>query len=195
MNDSSKKFLSLSIWLTAFLLFIRCLLSWVDLNNMLEGRHLFNLCYSVFGFVGEAIGVAAIVMAVFNKWAWKWKWIRWIHNVPALRKNYSGTITSDFDKATRSCRVIITQTYLNVAVQFQTNESSSRSVTATFIDLQSVRNLIYTYQSEPRGEVQDQSPIHYGTAMLNATNPMILEGNFYTGRNSKGSMKFEAIRQ
>ncbi|MHC1787334.1 MAG: hypothetical protein AB9880_09770 [Christensenellales bacterium] len=194
MNDNSKKFLSLSIWLTALLLFIRCLLSWVDLKNMLEGGHLFNLCYSIFGFIGEAIGAAAIVLAVFNKWAWKWTWIRWMHNVPVLKENYVGTITSDYhDKTVRSCRVTITQTFLNVAVQIKTDESSSRSITASFIDLHGVRNLIYTYQSEPRGEIQGHSPIHYGTAKLNATNPMILEGDFYTGRNTRGSVKFEAV--
>lgn len=195
MKDSDKKFFKLSIWLTAIFLFVRCVISWVEVKVLWEGGHLFILCYSILSFIGEAIGAAAIVMVIFNKWAWKWKWIRRMHNVPVLERSYIGTFVSDFDYVSRTCKVFITQTYLNIAVQLKTDESSSKSITASFIELHGVQNLIYTYQGDPRGEIQDQSPIHYGTVMLNATNPMILDGNFYTSRHTKGSMKFEAVRK
>ena len=59
--------------------------------------------------------------------------------------------------------------------------------------LNGVQYLIYTYQNEPRVEIQDQSTMHYGTAMLNVTNSLELEGNYFTGRKTRGSMSFSAI--
>ena len=194
MNESNNRFATLSVWLTALLVLVRCLISWVDVKNLWEGGMHFNLSYAFFGYVGEAIGVAAIMMAMFNKWAWKWKWLSWTHHVPVLAKSYEGTIVSDHDKITRIGRLLINQSFLTVTVQLKTDESNSRTLTATFIDLQSVRYLFYAYQNDPRAEIQDQSPMHYGTAMLNTTNPMLLEGNYYTGRKTKGSMSFKATR-
>lgn len=161
---------------------------------MWEAGHIFSLGYNFLGFIGEAIGIAAIVMAVFNKWAWKWKWLHWIHDVPVLARNYNGTFISDYDDVKRFGMLVINQTFLTVTVQLKTDESNSRSLTASFIEVQSVKHLIYNYQNDPRAEIQDRSPMHYGTAMLNVSNPMILEGNYFTGRKSRGSMKFEAVK-
>ena len=194
MNDNARKFMSISIWLTAILLLVRCLISWTDVKSVWEAGHICSLCYNFFSFIGEAIGVAAIIMTVFNKWAWKWKWLRWTHDTPVLAKNYKGTFISDYDGVKHSGIIIINQTYLAMAVQLKTDESSSRSLTASFSEVQSVRYLIYTYQNDPRAEIQERSPIHYGTAMLNVSNPMILEGNYFTGRKSRGSMQFEAVK-
>ena len=49
--------------------------------------------------------------------------------------------------------------------------------------------LIYTYLNNPRAELQ--SPIHYGTVIIDIDNPNRLEGNYYTGRKTRGSMRFE----
>ncbi|MDD4495768.1 MAG: hypothetical protein PHV32_15770 [Eubacteriales bacterium] len=190
MKENSKKFMNISIWVTTILLMIRCLISLPDIQIMLKSGQLISLCYSVFGFVGETIGMAAIIMAVFNKWGWKWKLFRWLHNVPILASKYTGTFISDYDGKERSGNIIIHQTFLTVTVQLKTCESFSRSIIASFCEVQNVSYLVYTYQNDPRAEIQDQSPIHYGTAMLDVTEPMTLEGNFYTGRKSRGSMKF-----
>lgn len=192
MNGNTKKFMNISIWLTAILLLIRCLISWTDIKNMWEDGQVLNLCYCFFGFIGEAIGVATIFMTIFNKWAWKWRCLRWTHNVPVLANKYQGEFISDYDGVKRFGTIIINQTFLAVAVQLKTDESSSRSLTASFSELQNVRYLIYTYQNDPRAEIQERSPMHYGTAMLDASNTMLLEGNYYTGRKSRGSMKFKA---
>lgn len=194
MNNNASKFMNINIWLTIILLLIRCLVSWTDVKNMLETGHIFSLGYNFLGFIGEAIGIAAIVMAVFNKWAWKWKWLHWMHDVPVLARNYKGIFISDYDGVKRFGMLVINQTFLTVTVQLKTDESNSRSLTASFSEVQSVKHLIYNYQNDPRAEIQDRSPIHYGTAMLNVSNPMILEGNYFTGRKSRGSMRFEAVK-
>ena len=192
MDDNTKKFMNISIWLTVILLLVRYFISWTDVKTMWENEQILNLCYCLFGFVGEAIGVAAILMTAFNKWAWKWKCLRWTHNMPVLATKYQGVFISDFDFVERSGNIIINQTFLTVAVQMKTDESSSRSLTASFNEVQNVRYLIYTYQNDPRAEIQERSTMHYGTAMLDASNPMIIEGNYFTGRKSRGSMKFKA---
>jgi hypothetical protein len=194
MDANVKRFVNISIWLTAILTLVRYLISWSDVKNMWEAGHVLNLSYSSFGFIGEAIGIAAILMAIFNKWAWKWKWLCWMNDVPVLAKNYCGTFISDYDSTKRFGEIVIDQTFLNVAILLKTEESTSRSLTASFGKVQSVQYLIYTYQNDPRAEIQDRSPMHYGTAMLNISNPMVLEGNYFTGRKSRGSMKFEAVK-
>ncbi|BAN61872.1 hypothetical protein ANG_1402 [Streptococcus anginosus subsp. whileyi MAS624] len=47
--------------------------------------------------------------------------------------------------------------------------------------------LIYTYLNNPSAELQ--CPIDYGTVIID--NPNRLEGNYYTGRKTRGSMRFE----
>lgn len=157
---------------------------------MITCTKIFELGYSIFGFIGESITVAAFLMFVFNKWAWKWKLIRLLHSVPILYNRYSGTFVSDYDHKERNGELIINQTFLNISVVFNTAESSSRSITATIDNCDDLQRLIYTYQNEPKGEIQDRSPIHYGTAILDVTKPNEIGGNYYTGRKSRGSMTF-----
>ena len=193
MGEEAKKFMKISIWLTAILLIARFLISWVDVKRMWETGNIFSLSYNLFGFIGEAIGIAAIFMSIFNKWAWKWKCFKWTHDLSVLSKKYEGTIISDYDGVKRLVMLNVNQTFLAVKVEMKTDESSSRSLIASFVKMQGVQYLIYTYQNDPRAEIQDRSPMHYGTSMLNVSNENVLEGNYYTGRKTRGSMIFEAI--
>ena len=194
MNENIKKFINISMWVAAFSLLIRCFLSWNDLKIMVESRNYNDLFYGLFGFIGEAIGVTGVIMAIFNKWAWRWTFLRWTHNLPILAEKYGGTLISDYDQIKREGILTINQTFLSIDMQFKTAQSCSRSLTASFNQLNGVQYLIYTYQNDPRGEILDQSPIHYGTAMLDVTNAFELEGNYFTGRKTRGSMNFSAIR-
>ena len=192
MNKNAKKFMSISIWTTTIFLLVRLLISWTDIKDMWESNQLLNLCYNCFGYIGEAIITATVFMTVFNKWGWKWKWLRWTHNIPILSKSYIGIFKSDYDNVERTGNVIINQTFLTVTVQMKTEESTSRSLTASFKDEQGIHRLIYTYQNDPNAEIQDSSPIHYGTVLLIVNNSLILEGNYFTGRKSRGSIRFES---
>ena len=58
--------------------------------------------------------------------------------------------------------------------------------------------LVYTYQNDPKQTIQNRSRIHYGTAILNIKrkkNAMLLEGDYWTGRNTSGSMSFSRQRK
>ena len=73
MSDSAKKFMSISVWITIVLFVIRCLIDSSGIALAINQREYLNCSYSIYGYAGEAIGVTAIFMAVFNKWLWKKK--------------------------------------------------------------------------------------------------------------------------
>ena len=73
-------------------------------------------------------------------------------------------------------------------LKFKTGESSSHSITASIINDNGTQKLIYTYLNSPRAELQ--SPIHYGTVILDIDNPNQLEGNYYTNRGTKRFNEF-----
>ncbi|MGT2797676.1 Cap15 family cyclic dinucleotide receptor domain-containing protein [Streptococcus intermedius] len=81
------------------------------------------------------------------------------------------------------------QSFFTVKVKLKTSESSSNSITASIVNDNGTQKLIYTYLNNPRAELQ--SPIHYGTVIIDIDNPNRLEGNYYTGRKTRGSMRFE----
>lgn len=192
MHENVSKFIKICMWVLAVVLLIRCLISNSDIKECFDDGKIIALCYNLFGYIGEAIGITTIVMLWFNQWGWRIKWISLLHGIPVLASKYNGTFISDFDNVERKGTLTVSQTFLNVSVVFKTSESSSRSMLASFSNVQGQIYLIYMYQNEPRAEIQDRSPIHYGTTMLNVSDPFKLEGNYYNGRKYRGSMIFEA---
>ena len=196
MSEASKKFMKMSIWTTLVLFALRFLIGWSELSEIKQNMALFKGCYTVFGYAGEAIGVAALFMAGFNKWFWKWKPLNALAGgMPILAKKYKGKIRYVWESETkeRESEIDIDQTFLNVTVKLGTVESSSNSVTATIETINNEKQLIYTYLNTPRAELQNRSAIHYGTAMLKLDDVKHLTGNYYTSRLSRGSMDFEAV--
>lgn len=192
MHENVSKFIKICMWMLAIVLLIRCLISSSDIKVCFDDGKIIALCYNLFGYIGEAIGITTIVMLWFNQWGWRLKWIRLLHEVPVLASKYKGTFISDFDNVERNGTLTVSQTFLNVSVVFKTDESNSRCMLASFSKVQGQIYLIYIYQNEPRAEIQDKSPIHYGTTMLNVSDPSKLEGNYYNGRKYRGSMILEA---
>ena len=188
MNEQQKKFLNITIWVFAICLLLRLLISGQEIAVNLKSVIL-ALVYSAIGYIGEAISVTAIIMAIFEKTAWRWPLLSKIHNVPILFANYVGSLKTDYDQNERNCELTIEQSFTTIKVKFKTGESSSHSITASIINDNGTQKLIYTYLNSPRAELQ--SPIHYGTVILDIDNPNQLEGNYYTNRGTKGSMSFE----
>lgn len=193
MDENYKKLINISVGLVIIIFVIRSFFSWIDLKEMWDTGQSLTLSYTLFGYIGESFGIMASLMAVFNKWAWKWKWIRWMHNMPILTEKYNGTCSSDYDRKIYTGEIYIKQTFTNIAIKFKTDESISRSLTTSFCMIHNNQYLIYTYQNDPLADIQDRSPIHYGTAILDVSNPSILEGNYFTGRKTRGSMKFKSV--
>lgn len=192
MGSNWKKFLQISLWLTVILFVIRLLISWADVTQLLSDHSIGKLAYTLFGFIGEAIGASAIVMGLFNKWLWKTRLFLPIHKCPVLQVHYSGDFVSDYDQKTRTGKLTVNQTFLSIAVRFVSGESSSKSITASFEDTETFPTLVYTYNNEPKGNIQERSPKHYGTAVFDVSDPDHITGNYYTDRKTKGYMDFTA---
>lgn len=193
MEDNSKSFWAISCRLVVILFIIRCLVSWSSICSMISNREIAICLYGVIGYVGESVAATTIIMALFNKFLWKLKVINIIVGRPTVLANrYEGTLTSDYDHIERSAVLEIEQTYLKVIVKMKTEESVSSSISSSISYINNEKQLIYIYLNEPKADIQDRSVMHYGTAMLRLSDANVISGNYYTGRNTKGSMKFEA---
>lgn len=191
MSEAAKKFMTMSIWITLVIFIIRSWIGWSELSEAVNSGNVLGCGYSLFGYAGEAIGIATLFMTAFNLWLWRFRTFNFIAGgMPVLAKKYTGKIKFHWDgqDQERETTIGIEQTFLNITVDLYTNESTSKSITASIENKQ----LIYTYLNTPRAEIQDRSAVHFGTAMLKLDNPQHLTGNYYTGRLSRGSMDLQA---
>lgn len=196
MKEAVKKFIKIWIWCTILLFVFRCMIAMDDFKTIATTHDVIEFIYSLYGYAGEAFSIASIFMTLFNKYLWKTKCFKWLAGgMPVLAKKYTGTISfiwKDIHQ-TRESEIKIEQTFLNVSIKLNTSESSSNSITAAIETINNEKQLLYTYLNTPRAEVQDRSPLHYGTAILKLDNPNRHIGNYYTGRLSRGSMDFKAV--
>lgn len=193
MRNTVDKLIKIGVWVTAILFVIRCILAISVLAGLWQSRDFLGLIYNVISYVGEAIAIGLIIVKVFDLWIWKWKIIQRIHRVPVLKKEYNGKLTSSFDNKNYKGALSINQTFTKLSIKFKSNESSSYSIVASIIDKNDTNQLIYTYQNDPKANIQKRSPIHYGTAILSVDNVSKIEGNYFTGRGTFGYMVFTAV--
>lgn len=192
MECNLKKIVTLSVWLTAILFMIQLMVFYDNIGEMLIVGSTYKLISFCLSCIGKSICVSSFLMILFNKYAWKWKFIKLLHDTPVLKSKYIGTFNSTYDNKERHGTMYVNQTFLNVTVQLKTDESRSRSIVTFLEKYQGVYHLIYVYQNEPRAEIQEKSPMHYGTAILDVSNSEVLIGNYFTLRKTIGSMSFQA---
>ena len=169
-----------AMWISILIFILRCIVSW---NDLIKGVS----AYDVFGYIGEAIGVAAILIMLYERWGWQWD--------PFVRDKsfkgiYKGKIISNYDNTERAATLEIRQTYLSIDVILTTDESTSRTVAAMVETILGVQELVYTYVNEPKAGFRDRSEIHFGTARLILSGEGSLSGNYYTDRKTTGEMIF-----
>ena len=193
MRESYKKFVTYSIWVAIILFAIRCVIAKNEIGDCISRATWGILGYNVFSYAGEAIGLMFLVMAFFNKVAWRWRFINRLVDMPVLAKQYTGTFVSDWqsENKTYNARLEIKQTFLNVSIVFISGESRSYSVLSTIDTISDSKRIIYNYQNEPRAELADRSTIHKGTAELWIEDSGELVGGYYTSRKTSGSMSFK----
>jgi hypothetical protein len=179
LNDLMKK----AMWLLIALFVIRCLISFTELKQGFTA-------YTIFGYAGEAIGAAALIVAAYERWLWK---IDPTVKTPALKKKYTGTIISAWNGQQYDAEMEIKQSYLSINVIVKTAESKSKSLIAAIDEILGEQQLTYCYLNTPMASVRDRSAIHYGTAMICVDKPEEITGTYFTDRKSTGDMHFTAI--
>lgn len=185
MDKKYGKIIKIAMWTAIALFGIRCLMSW---RSIVDGV----TAYGLFGYAGEAIGVAVIFTTLYERKFWRYN--PW-ETTPKLYAKYIGTFTSTYDNIEREGTLIIKQTLTMVSVIFSTNESKSKSLSASVDDIIGEDQLTFCYINQPKSEYRCRSEIHYGTAMLTILADGKLEGQYFTDRGTQGDMKFLAEKK
>lgn len=180
MKDQIKSLIRKGMWMAIALFVLRCLISWKEIIEEFS-------TYDLFGYAGEAIGVAAILMFFYEKWLWKYDPSI---KIPNFAGKYEGTLCSTFDGEERIVHLEIRQTLMSIEVFLNTEESSSRSVSSAVMEVLGEYELISTYLNEPKAVVRDRSGIHFGTAKYKLDGKEKLVGQYYTDRGTTGDMIF-----
>ena len=151
-----------------------------------------------------SVTINTFISLVFIKWGWKFKVFRgWLVLVPNLNGLWKGSLRSSWIDPvklepyyTDDVCLNIRQTLFSISCVMTTAQMSSYSITANIlIDNENQRKqLIYSYQSEPKQDLQGHSRIHYGTTKLDlndVVNPTELSGSYWTNRETSGVLLLE----
>lgn len=183
MKKKIEKLLKISMWIVVIAFVMIC---WVAIGVFSEKV----TAYSLFGHAGEAIGVAVIIVWIYEKWIWKWD--PFIKDAKYAGK-YKGRIIPQKEGNEIEAILEITQSFLFAEVVMYTDESRSRTISGISEEILGVQELIYTYMNEPKAGVRDKSNVHFGTARLSFNNIGELCGEYYTDRNTVGDMVFQRV--
>lgn len=153
-----------------------------------------------FSNISAAISINIIIWMVFVKSLWKKKlFYPWLVQVPNLSGDWEGYVVSSFtdDAVQIPISITIHQTFLNIQVRVNTDESRSFSLSASFdIDLgQGKQQLFYSYLNTPKPTVRDRSGIHYGSTLLifDGFEVNEMEGEYWTSRETTGEIHMHRI--
>ncbi len=158
-----------------------------------------NLSFSSLETIWEdittTITVVALVCTLFVSWAWKWRLFQgWLVPFPCLSGKWVGEIKSTYNSENNliPVEVVIKHHFFNIQIKIKTDESSSISTCGSFdIDEdRGLKQLIYSYQNNPKATVRERSEIHYGTTRLEISDDTnVLEGEYWTSRKTTGDIK------
>ena len=160
-----------------------------------RGNLSYNSLDTIWEDVTTTITFVTIICTLFVSWAWKWKIFQdWLVPFPCLSGKWDGEIVSTYNSENRSIpvNVVIKHHFFNIQIKVKTGESNSISTCGSFdIDeVSGLKQLIYSYQNNPKATVRERSEIHYGTTRLEINDDAnILEGEYWTSRKTTGDMK------
>ncbi|OMD35682.1 hypothetical protein [Paenibacillus odorifer] len=164
--------------------------------------------FFIIASAASAAGISLLLETLlFKQFIWKkfpHLFHPWLCTVPYIGGKWEGMIFSDYiDKDTQKKVAPIPTTmeikheFDKINVTLETQKSYSSSYTSDiWIDEAGRKYLCYTYYNDA-DENRDTNPNHDGTAKLrikvNAEGEPFLEGHYFTGRSTTGSMKFKRV--
>jgi hypothetical protein len=149
---------------------------------------------------------AALLIVVFDKWAWKWWPLTLIFRRPHIEGAWLTTIRPSSDshiplggnRGPITAATIIEQSYFSLHVTQYTAESTSHSTTASIRTNGESRErttLSLVYCNEPKQQHQPRSLTHSGASEIFVTGrePNELDGRYWTSRLTTGDLTFVFI--
>jgi hypothetical protein len=175
MGDNILKFLMKGFWLVVILFVIRCFIC--------EPISL----YDYFGFAGEAIGIAIILMGLYERLLWKYNPLE---KIPKIKGEYSGYIEYCYNgNLDRKKAVIkISQSLLSTNVKIMTNEIVSNTIVSNMVYENGEYILYYIYITNPKSKYSKENPMQYGTCRLLMKSKTELQGIYWTTRQTIGDI-------
>jgi len=159
------------------------------------------LSKSLFEPFSNVTGALVLILAFFDKWAWRWKiFYPWLVSTPYLEGTWKGKVKSNWidpKSNTTSGNIdaflVIRQKFSKIYANLITKESSSELLTGELIkNSDETWQLVGAYRNTPRISLRERSPIHHGAVILQIKGqpPIGLEGQYWTDRNTQGEMIF-----
>ena len=148
------------------------------------------------------VGITATALAAYDRWLWRTLGLPTLHGIPDLNGTWFGEIRSmwtnpatGIEPAALPVALVIRQTYSALSLRMFTGESTSVSLAAGLqreIDGRIV--VSYLFRNEPALSVQDNSRVHHGGARLALGGDRdVLDGSYWTDRDSKGEMTLRRV--
>jgi hypothetical protein len=148
--------------------------------------------YDYFGFAGEAIGVAIILMGFYERLLWQYNPLE---KIPKIKGEYSGYIeysyNGTFDK--KEATIKIKQSLLSTNVKIITDEITSNTIASSIVYENGEFILYYTYITNPKSKYSKDNPIQHGTCRLIIDNNEELQGTYWTTRQTIGDIYLKRI--
>lgn len=151
--------------------------------------------HDIWTAIGKTVALSLIIFTLFIKHFWRYKLFKFIIPIPYLGGEWDGVLRYDCNgrSSEKAVKLTIRQSLFHILVIMETNESISRSCSASFnIDeLRGENEIIYSYFNQPSSRNRDKSPIHYGATRLTiGENNTKLEGYYWTDRKTIGELTF-----
>lgn len=178
MKESEMNFIKKGLWLVIILFVLRCVITFPETP------------YECFGFAGEAITVGVMGLALYEKVLWKYNPLE---KTPKIFGEYSGVLEYEYDLCfhKKNIKIIIGQSLLNTSVKIITDEMTSNTITSNFVYENGEFVLYYSYITTPKSKYSINNPIQYGTSRLTIQSDGLLEGSYWTTRQTKGDITFK----
>ena len=150
---------------------------------------------------GLVVSILVLIAAIFERWGWAWRFLHgWFVKRPDIRGSWRVDLDSEWvDPSTEeevvpiTCYMVVRQTLTTLSMRMMTADSSSWLVAHKIVkENDGVFLVTGVYTNTPKLRHRGKSSeIHYGAFLLKVLGdpPKSLEGEYWTDRNSRGSMR------
>ena len=150
--------------------------------------------------LSTVITVVLYAVMAFDLWLWKIPLLHgWFVKRPVIDGIWKVDIRSDWKDPSMHAPIppiegymVVRQTFSTINMRLMTAESSSELVgTEIVCSADGLYCVSGVYRNEPRYEVRDRSPIHYGAVSIKVIDLPVgkLLGHYWTDRKSAGEME------
>jgi hypothetical protein len=160
--------------------------------------------WSLSAMAPSAMVIFGLVLVAYDKILWKWRIFQLVCRIPILHGKWTGTLTRpDVDggtsEATRSVELIITQTWLRMALTFRGERSSSEArIVGIHCDDPQHVTLKWVYFARDEAGQTHENLYGEGTTHLTLhsdTEPNKLKGYYYSSKLRKGGIQVELNKE